>query len=314
MPVEMYENLIGELKALGTKFINLGGIGEPILYKDIDQILKIAKKENIATTITTNMTVANKENLLAILENGVKSVTISMHAGSPEIYSTFTGLQPEDFEKVKENLKLLFSLSKEKNIPMPRIAINFVVVSANYKDIENACRFADELKANAINFIQPSLTKSTFHLHLTSEQHGKVYALTENLKKELNVTINNHHFKTYRPDDSSANERTRFIAENYPCVVPWQFSQILANGDIVGCCAGYRVLGNLYDSNFSQIWTGNEYKEFRSECLSLPERKTPVKKCHCFSCGHARGIAAFCAKHLSYPPLKEEEKELLDFE
>lgn len=64
-----------------TNYIYLHVLGEPLLHKDLDQILKIAKNYNKKVNITTNGTLLKeKENILLQNKDIIRQINISVHA------------------------------------------------------------------------------------------------------------------------------------------------------------------------------------------------------------------------------------------
>lgn len=103
MPTQKWLDLISELRKLGTRRINIGG-GEPLVRKDIGQILSHMKKNHILTNMNTN------GHLVKDMMNVVKQLTtvcISID-GDQEIHDKRKGVGSyqkviEAIEAAKEN-------------------------------------------------------------------------------------------------------------------------------------------------------------------------------------------------------------------
>lgn len=60
------------------------------------------------------------------------------------------------------------------------------------------------------------------------------------------------------------------------CMVPWVHIFNSPSGDVQPCCVSLDgTMGNLYDTDVTEIWNNQRYKEFRKELLS----DTPSKHC-----------------------------------
>jgi radical SAM protein with 4Fe4S-binding SPASM domain len=57
------------------------------------------------------------------------------------------------------------------------------------------------------------------------------------------------------------------------CADPWTFAYITSRGEVVPCCGSSRVMGDLRTQEFSSIWRGPAYRQFRQQVLTgdLPE-------------------------------------------
>ena len=51
--LENFRQNVSDLKALGVKVIDFTG-GEPLLHRELDQLLREAKSQGLITTVTTN--------------------------------------------------------------------------------------------------------------------------------------------------------------------------------------------------------------------------------------------------------------------
>ncbi len=65
------------------------------------------------------------------------------------------------------------------------------------------------------------------------------------------------------------------------CQDPWDSVVINYKGEVNPCCMSQRVMGNVNQSSFEEIWDGEPYRKFREELLS----ETPPPECR--SCGKA---------------------------
>jgi hypothetical protein len=57
---------------------------------------------------------------------------------------------------------------------------------------------------------------------------------------------------------------------NYVCSRPWETIEVDEGGGILVCCPGYTDryhIGNIYETEFDDIWNGEKAKQFRRELL-----------------------------------------------
>lgn len=104
------QNLI-QLKQLGVKVIDFTG-GEPLLHRELDKMLLLAKKYNFITTVTTNTLLypkyANK------LKGLIDMLHFSLDSADEETHNTSRGVKC--YDKFVESLKIAKSLGERPDI------------------------------------------------------------------------------------------------------------------------------------------------------------------------------------------------------
>ena len=69
------------------EFLSLASRGEPLLCKEIDEMLRYAAGRFLNLKINTNASLLNEKNIHAILAGGVKTVVFSADAAEEPLYS-----------------------------------------------------------------------------------------------------------------------------------------------------------------------------------------------------------------------------------
>ncbi|MBS5842938.1 MAG: radical SAM protein [Clostridiales bacterium] len=119
MPYEKYMEAIKELNVLDQtgeikiSNVEIGGHGEPLLYKSIVDALKIAKKYFDRVSLITNGTLLNSRLSQQILETDIDHIEISITGIKKEVYSVFQGYNNHDtMDLVIKNIKELLRIRK----------------------------------------------------------------------------------------------------------------------------------------------------------------------------------------------------------
>lgn len=60
-----------------------------------------------------------------------------------------------------------------------------------------------------------------------------------------------------------SGKQQNILKRGKDCSDPWDFTFITWKGDVRPCCASSRIMGNINEMDFSEIWHGNNYREFR---------------------------------------------------
>ena len=109
------------------------GWGEPMLCRDLPELLEMAHEIGAKTTIVTNGTVFRPE-----VFDRCDSITISIDSLRPE-YNTRKGSNPI---KIKENI-----IKIRENYPDLPISLSMVVSQENIDDLEQIINFAKQVRA-----------------------------------------------------------------------------------------------------------------------------------------------------------------------
>ena len=153
LPFGLVESLINRLHTMGTKEIFLSGSGEPFMYPEIERVVKLIKSKGIWLNIITNAFFMNDPRCEMLISSGVDLITASVWAGSAEAYiATHPGKNEDDFNRVRENLKLLASYKRRHNSILPHVKVYNVISSRNYYDLKNMISFAKSVDTDSIEF------------------------------------------------------------------------------------------------------------------------------------------------------------------
>lgn len=112
MDLNLYKKIIDDAAAGGTRAITFASRGEPLLHKELPEMLQYAadKKCFFDIKINTNGTKLTTEIAHAILKAGVSIVVISVDSSKPEEYESIrVGAK---FDQVLENIKNFVDIRK----------------------------------------------------------------------------------------------------------------------------------------------------------------------------------------------------------
>jgi radical SAM protein with 4Fe4S-binding SPASM domain len=86
-----------------------------------------------------------------------------------------------------------------------------------------------------------------------------------------------------------------------PCLIPWDSSVVLANGDVMACCAPGSKMGNVNEQSLEAIWPGAGYQRLRERVNSVDppnlckacQFRVALQRVHEF-CGAGPGDPSAC--------------------
>ncbi|PIU72258.1 hypothetical protein COY26_02610 [Candidatus Woesearchaeota archaeon CG_4_10_14_0_2_um_filter_33_10] len=295
IPFDKLKKLIDDLYDLGTERIRLTGGGEPFLYSQIMDIIKLIKEKGMACDITTNFTLLNKEKIKELFELNVDELVVSLWAGDAETYvKTHPNQTEKTFEKIKENLEFIAQY-KEKLRKGPKVIMANVILKINYDKIEEMVKFATHVSLDELYFTLVDPIKDRTDCLLLNAKERKI--LLKKLKKVIKII--EAYNKKSKIHKIRIDDINRFIAKmkskkanwgkydfgvlNKPCYIGWIFSRVLANGNIVPCCRAVMYsMGNINKKSFKDIWFSEEYDKFRERALYESKLSPYFKRVSCF--------------------------------
>ena len=132
--------MLNQLSEIGTLDIAFTG-GEPLIRKDIFDILWYAKRLGLIVTLFTNGSLINRSIADEFKRLGLR-VDISMHGGTKRTFEQITGIEGS-YEKVMEAVDLLTA----RGI---RLKIKTCAMKENFDELIGISKFARKIKASFI--------------------------------------------------------------------------------------------------------------------------------------------------------------------
>lgn len=247
MKFEDFKNIVDSIEPI-TKKIYMNFAGEPLLNKNIFEMVRYAEEKGISTLVSTNTTLLDRY-IDGVLSSKLSKLIVCLDGASKETHESYR--VGSDFDKVKENIRTLCKAKSEAGLVKPEINLQFVVMKKNENEIQKMVEIAEELGVN-------SLTLKSFAI---GTQHNH----EEKIKLAMDFLPNNKEFRRY---DYSVSD---VELEKKPDICPWiRQSVILWNGDVTLCCYDFNgelVVGNIFEKDFKTILKSPKYKKYRKMAM-----------------------------------------------
>jgi len=147
LSVGVWEKLRPHLPEVAS--VDFSGGGEPLLHGSLCEWIAEARGQGCRAGFLTNGMLLNEEICRDLVAAGTDWIAVSMDGASAEVYES---VRPgATFEQVTRNIRQLASLRVQR---VPRLAINFVMMPANFHQLEDLIRLARELGVDQVNFKQ----------------------------------------------------------------------------------------------------------------------------------------------------------------
>jgi MoaA/NifB/PqqE/SkfB family radical SAM enzyme len=287
-----YTNLLNELSEAGTKRIFISG-GEPLLREDILDIIGHAKRRMQVELVTNGMLVT-ETTAEGLVRSGLDAIDFSIDGAAPEIHEKFRRVRG-GWQRAIRGIELINCARKLSNTVKPSITISYTLSSINYQYVDEMVDIKSELGYDAIHFnLVIGKTPEAEALFLTDDDLSDLETRLDSLRTKFR--------KAGLPQsqisplvricrDKEGTTRGRY-AESFNrrvlCFAPWEMTTIDPFGNVYPCCFACTFqnlaedlehsfwgkdnycMGNIKGSSFNQIWNGDKYTQFRSECKKLP--------------------------------------------
>jgi len=267
LPWNIMERLIQDAAALGTKEIYLAGGGEPFMYPHIMPLLRLIKRQGLVCYLNTNFLLADQRKLDEIIELGIDHITLSVWAGTPEVYSlTHPNKTAESFEQIR---RMLTYLNEHKRNRKPLIKIYNVISNLNYHDLHNMLAFAVGTGSESIEFtVTDVIPGRTDFLLLNAEQQRcchelalEIRAKAHTLPRDFTLFRFDQFLRRLAANEALTGDYDAPIIHELPCTIGWTFGRVNSDGDVNACLKSHKKpIGNLHQQRFREIWSGHNEK------------------------------------------------------
>ncbi len=272
----------------------LHGIGEPLLNRELPEIIRYLKGRNVEVIINSNGTLLTPEWQEKLILSGLDEYRCSIDGAKDETYARIRGANL--LPKLRTGLEGLLQSKARMNASTPRISIWCVASQENLRELPDLVRLAARLGVPEV-YVQ----RMVYFATVPEEQYGmardemaifgkddyeeKVIEECAELSDALGVDFRASGARD--PLSSLAAARPADFAPWQACLRPWTTAYITANGNCLPCCISpfatndYEslILGNLLEHPFAEIWNAPLYRQFRADLFSDHPNKA------CASCG-----------------------------
>ena len=289
-----------EFVAIAGQFPNmqralLHGIGEPLLNRELPEMIRYLKQRRVEVIINSNGTRLTPAWQAALIDCGLDEFRCSIDAANNETYSRIRGANL--LPKLIAGLQRLVEKKAASGSATPRISIWCVATRENLAELPGLIRLAARAGVREVyvqrlvyfaqdpqkqfGMARDELAIFGKNQHLEDEALEACTELSSSLGIEFRAS------GARDPLNSLAAARPADFAPWRECLRPWTTAYVTANGNCLPCCIApfatqeYQslALGNLFEQPFEQIWNGPKYQAYRRALQS----QAPHEACQ--SCG-----------------------------
>lgn len=294
LEIGVIKSFVEQILQVQRKFNVIITGGEPLLYKDFEELLLFLRSKKLMVYLNTNGSML-KKNIPLILDN-IITVHISLD-GPQEFHDLVRG--KNSFDTICDNIEALLQEKKRLKRMFPYIYLNMVLLPSNYKSAKDFMKILRErfkdwnivLQSSTSPWKKGSDMTVVFSplLYTTRDRANKYISEMKEfldcdvspawegfvedsidldaglLKKELEelwssegIDYSNFiNLQDYYTDIDQMFGRSK-------CLAPWHEITVRRNGDAYLCVdfPDYTI-GNIYEASFKEIWEGERASRFR---------------------------------------------------
>lgn len=242
---EIYRQILEEIGPYLFEIL-LFNQGEPFLNPNLIEFIRLAKKQNIYTSISTNgHFLHDRAKLNELIDSRPDVLLISLDGATEATYEQYRW--GGKFATVVRGIRQLQSLKKHKKSRQPAVFLQFLVMRQNEHEIPAFCKLAKNLNVDRVLFKSLQV---------------------ENLRQGTEFLPRTNRFRRYQ---SRRDELRLKRHQKICCSRLWRSTVLLSDGRIVPCCfdkdsqysAGTVSAGVM----FKDIWQSPEYNQMRNRML-----------------------------------------------
>jgi radical SAM protein with 4Fe4S-binding SPASM domain len=235
MDINLYKNIIAQLKVINPLVITLHLAGEPLLHPHLPEMVKMATDNGISTTFSTNGMILSEEISNRLMDSGLKSLRIDF---SPDKEKFEFARNGASWDKVYNNINRFLEIRKKRNSKFPVVKIQNIRFSQGIDSEQMEMSKLKELfKSNPADE----------YFHFQTHSWSGIFAKNEIKKPTYELSVKKGKF--------------------HPCTHLWNSFVISYDGKVVPCCRDLNnelILGDIRKNTITEIWTNTNYQNLRN--------------------------------------------------
>lgn len=267
---EIIRKVIREAKDVGAKTVLFIG-GEPLLKKDLFDLVGYAKEFKLNPIVVTNGVLLDADNIQRCFDSGMEWISISIDAASESVFSKIRG--ENVLGKIIANINLLNKMKKEANREFPKINTVCTIMNDNLEELPAVIDLCRSIGIARIIF-QPVVGNNADQ---TVRENGSGCLIPSSKYKLLDNIIDGLiEYKQKSIDNFNfiANnvKHLRLIKKYFkgkvkpweiPCYAGYNRLQIVQEGKIYFCVPQEKYVatfGDIRKNTISDLWFSKEAK------------------------------------------------------
>jgi MoaA/NifB/PqqE/SkfB family radical SAM enzyme len=261
------KQILKDFANIGTSGIGFTG-GEPLLRKDIFEMLAYTKALGMISHLNTNGSLLDERNIANILEARVDSLNISLDGATAETHDKIRGHRGA-FDRAVEAISRVIAVRKRKGAVV-RLKTVAVLQKDNIDEAADMVQLAEDLGVDCIEFIplQPFAVRADHQSCTDPLFLGKVDKVADYLigpkSKAVRIENSQTHIQLFHRSFSNAESPLT-------CYAGYNSLAVDCYGEIYPCVPWFnwrRSVGDVRSKDLTSFWYSAEYNRIREEMRS----------------------------------------------
>jgi MoaA/NifB/PqqE/SkfB family radical SAM enzyme len=278
MPIDDFKKVAPYFRNIEN--VVLEGWGEPLLYKDLIDAVKIVKEAGSQAGFVTSGWGLNREYIIDLIKAGVDFIGFSLAGATSETHKAIR--INSDFERILQSIQEFNKFKTDHNLEKPRLHIVFLLLRDNLLEISSLLDLAKEVGIRVIvmiNLVQVTNEwQNSQKVFIYGEEENKsVFQEAEIKAKELGIMLKKPSLspKTVGlcEEDPLKNLYISVDGQVAPCV--YLYPPTSSPMTRIFCDHEHSIekvsFGNIFTEPLDRIWNSTNYVAFR-EGLSVRKR------------------------------------------
>ncbi len=255
----------------------LHGVGEPMLVKNLPDMIRYLKTRGTYVLFNTNGTLMQPKRFHALIDTGLDELRVSLDAADRESYAKIRG--KDFFHRIVRDVGKFIAYQNQVGASTPRVSLWLTGLKETVEQLPAFVRLAarmgvtdvhlQRLVFDEIGYGKAMAANSLFNS--TQEAERDAIAAAQDIARPLGVML----------DASGATEPGLSLKRQEDrawtaCRRPWSLMYFTAHGRALPCCIapfsvrGYSnyTLGDATQQELREIWNSAAYRDFRTGLLS----------------------------------------------
>lgn len=254
----------------------LHGLGEPLLNPTLPQIVAHLRRRGAYVLFNSNATALSERMGRALIDADLNELRVSLDGARPETYARVRGVSARTLPKIIRNLATFTQMQRALGATQPRLSFWLTAMRENLPELPQLVDIAletgvREIYVQRLIYFGEGLAREDQALYRRAQAED--LTIIEETARRCAA-----HGITFRATGSTTPQDyigASELAERRPwsgCQRPRKLAYITATGNAFSCCfapfhpgpAATRVLGNVFEQPFTEIWNGPRYQAFRA--------------------------------------------------
>lgn len=246
-----------ELGALSVSFTG----GEPLIRKDLPELVARAHQTGLHTSLSTNGLLLNGDRLEHLLAAGIDTIYLSLDGATAETNDRLRGVSGS-YDRVLNAAQTVLSRQQRSQ---PRVFFNMTISRANMRELSQVAELTNVTGAAGLT-IQPAQVFDQVGLAPDPDLTLSVTDAAE-LDSLLSAAVSEYPGLIPLPS-TYLSDMADFVREpsralNMPCVAGYLHAVVGSTGNVYPCPVEFTSMGTIRGSSLRKVWFGEQARAVR---------------------------------------------------